>query len=180
MSKTYLLAIVCPDKPGLISAITACLFDLGINLGDANFVILGEGAEFSAVLEVPESLTQEAVEHGLSTLSELADADIRIKPFNYGTLRSDTGLNTHHILLEGQDQPGLVARLTELLSDYDSNIERMDTRKLSKTEDANYVIDLWVSIPEHRTEACIAAVNNTAAALGMTCRASQENNPTLD
>ena len=174
MFNNYLLAIVCPDWPGLISSITARLFDLGINLGDANFSILGEGAEFFAVLEVPENLVLDNIKQDLAALPELSQADISIKPFAFNTLRGESSNNTHHIIVEGNDQPGLVARLTELLSDYDSNIVRMDTRKLSNADNLSYVIDLWACIPAERAEACLAAINNTAASLGMNCTASDQ------
>lgn len=171
MSNTFLLSIVCPDRPGLISAVTAELFDLGINLGDTSFAVLGEGAEFSAVLQAPASLDAAAINDGLQALPGLGGADIRIKPFMFGTHRQERGNVTHEVLLQGDDQPGLVARLTELLLDYDANIVRMDTRVLDRRDHADYEIELDVWIPQARGEACIAAIHNTAASLGMSCQA---------
>ena len=173
MSNYLLLTIVCPDKPGLVSSITAELFDLGINLGDANFAVLGQGAEFTAVLETPPDLAVNHVEQALSGLSALEQADIQLKPFSYNALRGDQLAATHHILLEGDDQPGLVARLTELLIDYSANIVRMDARTLQKSKQQSYVIELWFWVPADRAEACTSAINNTAATLGMRCHTNE-------
>ena len=172
MTQCYLLTLVCPDQTGLISKITAELFDMGINLGDTNFAVLGEGAEFSAVLEVPAGLSTEEILSHIKNLNELKQAEIQLIPFAFKTLRGETGTVTHHVNFEGDDQPGLVARLTELLSDYGANVVRMDTRIMNKAEKSVYIIELWVWIPDTRSDACLAALNNTAASLGMNCTAS--------
>ncbi|MBN1379278.1 MAG: amino acid-binding protein [Gammaproteobacteria bacterium] len=171
MKKYSLLTIICSDRTGLISDITADLFDLGINLGDTNFAVLGEGAEFSAVLETPENLPAAEILQQIKNIECLQQAEIQLKPFAFGTLRGETGTVTHHVSFEGNDQPGLVARLTELLIDYGANIVRMDTRVLNKADKPLYIIELWVWIPSSRDDACLAALNNTAATLGMSCTA---------
>lgn len=173
MMQHYLLTLVCPDRAGLISDITAELFNMGVNLADTSFAVLGEGAEFSAVLEMPESLQGNEVQQHIRNLEGLDQAEVSIKPFNYRTLRGETGTVTHHVSFEGDDQPGLVARLTELLVDYGANVVRMDTRALARDEKPFYIVELWVWIPAERDEACLAALNNTAASLGMRCTVNE-------
>lgn len=172
MPNTLLLSLVCPDRPGLISAVTGELFNLGVNLGDTNYAVMGEGAEFSAMLDAPAALGAEEIERHLKSLPELAQARLRVTPFDYGVQRGQTGTVTHHATLEGDDQPGLVVRLTELFLDFDANIVRMDTRTSVHAGAAHYVIELWVWIPEAREAACLGALNNTAASLGMGCEVS--------
>jgi glycine cleavage system transcriptional repressor len=173
MNKNYLLTLVCSDRTGLISDITAELFNMGINLADTSFAVLGEGAEFTAVLEIPQSLSEEDVEQHIKHIKDLNQVEFILKPFGYSALRKETGTVTHHVSFEGDDQPGLVARLTELLVDYGANIVRMDTRVLKRSDKPIYVVELWVWIPEHRGEACLAALNNTAATLGMRCTVNE-------
>ena len=45
MTTTALISIICEDHPGLIADVTGRLFDLGVNLGDTTFAVLGGGAE---------------------------------------------------------------------------------------------------------------------------------------
>ena len=56
--KSLLIQIFARDEPGLVSAISGCLFDLGLNLGDTAFAVLGSGADGSAqfVVAVPEGV----------------------------------------------------------------------------------------------------------------------------
>ena len=49
MSSLALVSTFCPDRVGLVSAVTGHLFGLGANLRDATFAVMGSGAEFSAV-----------------------------------------------------------------------------------------------------------------------------------
>ncbi len=172
MTQFFLLSLLAPDQSGLISRITAELFDMGINLGDTSFAVLGEGAEFSAVLEMPEGLSEQEVLAHVTGLKELDQAKVQLMPFAFRTLRGETGTITHHVSFQGDDQPGLIARLTEILSDYGANVVRMDTRIVSKADAPIYIIELWVWIPEARKGACLAAMNNTAASLGMKCEAN--------
>jgi len=42
----FLVSVFCPDRKGLISDIAGRLFELGGNLGDTTFAVLGEAAQF--------------------------------------------------------------------------------------------------------------------------------------
>lgn len=167
MSNTLLVSIVCPDRPGLISSITGLLFDLGVNLGDTSFAVLGTGSEFTAVCEAPATVSADMLAEMLRGLDDMESADIKVTPFKWGRDRGEAGNVTHRIVLQGDDQPGLVARLTEVVSDYDANIVRMDTKALPAAAGREYLIELAVSIPKGRADACLAAIGNTAASLNM-------------
>lgn len=162
-----LISIICSDKPGLISAVTGALFELGVNLGDTTFTMLGEGAEFTAVCESPADLPAGELAEQLGTLEDLENAEITVRPFSYASTHKATENITHHIVLQGRDQPGLIARMTEVFADYEANIVRMDSKKLAADSEARYLIQLWVSIPGARAKACLATVTNTATVLDM-------------
>lgn len=162
-----LVSITCSDRPGLIAAITGALHAMNINLGDCSFAVLGEGAEFSAVCEAPEELDPEDVVEQLYMLDELENAEINVRYFSLAPTQKDAGGITHRVSIQGKDQPGLVARLAEVFGDYEANIVRMDTKILPAGEDREYLIELAVSIPGGREDACIATVDNTAATLNM-------------
>ena len=55
------IAISCRDRTGLLSAVTGRLFDLGADIGDTSFAVLGQMAEFTAVTRLPEGLSQDDV-----------------------------------------------------------------------------------------------------------------------
>jgi len=163
-----LLSIVGPDRVGLISAITARLFDLGINLADTSFSVLGAGCEFTGVALAPVELDAETVERELAGLPALAEAEVRVSRFGFGA--EGGGQANYRIEVEGGDRPGLVARLTEAFIEFDANVVRMTcTRVPLRGGEAAYVTSFAVAIPPARAQACLAAVRNTAGQLQLEC-----------
>jgi len=169
MSKLLRISIFCPDRMGLISSITGKLFDLGVNLADTSFAVLGTGAEFTAVCNVPDALEESEIENQLGMLPALSGADIRIVPFTLQSAHSSSAIITHRILVEGGDNPGLVARLTEVFVEFDSNIVRLNTEVIPGDPGNQYRIDIRANIPDHSLQACLAVIANTASTLHMNC-----------
>ena len=62
MDTIALVSVLCEDNPGLIAAITGRLYDIGANLGDTTFAVLGGAAEFNAVCELPDGVSLASVE----------------------------------------------------------------------------------------------------------------------
>jgi glycine cleavage system transcriptional repressor len=170
MAKTALISILCEDRTGLIAAITGRLFDLGANLGDTTFAVLGTGAEFTSVCEVPESLSLGQVEDELKGLPELRDAKLTVTAFSYKPVHGPSGHITHRIEIVGPDSPGLIARLSEAFGDYGANIVRLNSERVPGTGGVSYATRIAVSIPPGKEQACLATVGNTAAELKLTCR----------
>ncbi len=75
MTVLYRISVFCADRVGLISAITSILFDLGINLGDMTFAVLGSGAKYTSVCEAPEELGIADLKAQLIDIEELKGAD---------------------------------------------------------------------------------------------------------
>jgi glycine cleavage system transcriptional repressor len=168
-SKLAYVSMAGPDRLGLISAVTARLFDLGANLADTNFAVLGTGFEFNAVCDVPGDVKLDDIAAELRALPQLAGAEVSVTPFTHAVTQAANARITHVIDVIGGDRPGLVARLTEAFQDYDANIVRMNTVRLPGSGDrADYVTRFEVSIPG-RAESCLAAIDNTAQQLTCTC-----------
>ena len=114
MSNVALVSIFCSDRTGLIAAIAGRLFDLGINLGDTSFAVLGAGAKFTSVCELPNSFSINDLNEELAGLDELAEAEINVTPFTLDQIHDASGTITQRITVRGGDQPGLIARLCEV------------------------------------------------------------------
>jgi len=163
-----LIAIFCPDRTGLVAAISGRLFEIGANLGDTSFSMLGGGAEFTSVCELPDDMPLGEVEADLAALPELAQATVSVRPFRLA--HGPSGGITHRFVISGGDRPGLVARLSEVFGEFSANIVNMDARRVP--EEGLYVTRFAVSIPA-RTDACVATVANTAGELNLSCHVEQ-------
>ena len=171
MPSVALVSILCRDRVGLVSAVADHLFEAGVNLRDTTFAVLGKGAEFTTVCELPEGVAVAELEAGLAALPELDGAQVRALPYNFDPAPRPTGRITHRIEVSGGDQLGLIARLSEIFTQYDANIVRMDAQKLPDSEGGRYVTRFAVWLPQDRAETCLAAVANTAGSLGLESRA---------
>jgi glycine cleavage system transcriptional repressor len=163
MAKHLRIAISTPDDRGLLAAVTARLFDLGGDLGDTAFAVLGEAAELTCVCTVPDGTTEDAVQSALAGLPGLEEAEVVVRPFELGTTHDPTGRATHVVRVRGEDRPGLVARLAEGFAECGANVVRMNAEHV----DREYVMrfDLW--IPEGRSEPCLANAANVAEQMGL-------------
>ena len=168
-----LVSILAQDRVGLVSEIADHLFEAGVNLGDTTFAVLGTGAEFTAVCELPSGLTLEALEQELVQLPSLASAQVRVVPYMFAPQPDETGKVTHRITISGGDQLGLVARLSDVFAQHAANIVRLEARKLPEAEGGQYVTRFAVSIPPDRASTCLATVANTAGALGLASHAEE-------
>ena len=169
MANTLRISIFCLDQVGLISAITGRLFDMGVNLGDTAFAILGTGAEFTAVCDTPTELGIPEIEEQLKSLPELKNADISINQFDLSTIHGPTANITHKITISRGDNPGLIARLSEVFLEFNANIVRLNSEIVPGDTGNQYMIYISVWIPEETSEACLSTVANTANALQMRC-----------
>jgi glycine cleavage system transcriptional repressor len=169
MTSIALVSVLAPDRIGLVAAIADYLFGVGVNLRDASFAALGTGAEFAAVCDLSPTLTHEELETGLKSLPELAEAQVRVAPYLYKPDPAAQTRVTHRINVSGGDQLGLVARLADIFAQYEANIVRLEARKLSEGDGGLYVTRFAVSIEPASADICLAAVANTAGALGLSC-----------
>ena len=172
MMTTAIVTVLCPDKTGLVSAITATLWEMGANLTDTSFSVLGGGADFSAVCELPADLEIDELQQALEALEILAGAEILARAYSFPAHHGPEGDVTHRITVSGGDQPGLVARLRETFVEFGANIVTLNAGPLAEQQ-GRYAIRLEVSLPGAVADACLSTVTNTAEALGLSCRADR-------
>ena len=169
MHNVYLVSVLSSDKTGLVSVISGCLFDLGINLGSTSFTILGSGAKFTAVCESASGVSKADLEEALASLPELSGAEIQVVDFEFSPKPAANTEITHRITIQGGDHPGLVARLTEVFMEFDANIVRLNAEPIINDGEKQYLIRIAVWMPANREHACLASISNTASSLQMQC-----------
>lgn len=163
------IAISCADRSGLLATITGRLFDLGADLGDTTFAVLGTSAEFTSVVRLPDTISIEFIKSELSKLDELDITNISVEPYKLRTTHSEKRHITHQLELHGADRPGLIARLAEVFAEFDANVVRMDSEHIVEEYKVNYIIRFEVWIPETRAKSCLSAADNVANSLGLIC-----------
>jgi glycine cleavage system transcriptional repressor len=168
-----LVSILCLDRVGLVSAIADCLFTAGVNLRDTSFAVLGKGAEFTSICELPDGISGTWLQDELGRVAELEGAQIRVVPYGFDPRPGPMGRITHRIEVSGGDQLGLIARLAEIFTQNGANIVRLEAQKLPEAEGGRVVTRFSVWLPPDRVQLCLAAVANTAGSLGLASKAEE-------
>lgn len=165
MPHALLVSVTCPDRTGLIAAICGRLFDLGGNLGDTTFAVLGTGAEFTSLVDMPDHLDADMVRAELAQLPEAEGAEVTVTAYDRPTARGPKGSVSHVVTVAGGDQPGLIARLAEVFGEFGANIVHMEAGR-----DAGvYSMRFAVFIPNEAADKCLATVANTAEGMNLNC-----------
>ncbi|MCB9597010.1 MAG: amino acid-binding protein [Sandaracinaceae bacterium] len=165
--KQLRIHVSCPDDRGLLAAVAGRIFELGGDLGDATFALLGEEADFTCVCAVPDALSEDELERALAALPALEKADVSVRAFRLGYAHAQHGRATHVVQMRGQDRPGLLARLAEGFSDLGANVVRFDAEHEDLAEGREYAMRFEVWVPKGREEAVLANAANTAETLGL-------------
>ena len=173
MNGTALISIICEDHSGLIAEVTGRLFDLGLNLGDTTFAVLGGGAEFTLVAKLPQGTALTEVEKELRTLPLLKDAKLTVTNFQYRESHSEQALITHRVEITGDDSPGLIARLSEALPKFGANIVRLNSESVPSESGARFLLRMAIAVPPAKAATCMATVANTASQLNLKCHWQQ-------
>jgi glycine cleavage system transcriptional repressor len=170
---TALVSIICEDQSGLIANVTGRLYDLGVNLGDTTFAVLGGGAEFTLVAKLPGSVSLDELERELKALPGLRQARLSVAPFSYRESHDERARITHRIEITGDDSPGLIARLSEAFRQFGANIVRLNSESVPGESGARFLLRLAVWVPADKTAACMATVANTAGQMNLKCQWQQ-------
>jgi glycine cleavage system transcriptional repressor len=139
----YALALIGPDRPGIVAAVTGKLADLGCNLEDVSTSLLR--GHFAMVLEFSALPGGDTERVRAALLAEAARLRLHLDVWPVGSSTSE-GSATHVLRVHGPDQIGIVAALAEVLAANDANIREMSCKR----EDAGpstYVVVLEVEVP---------------------------------
>ncbi|MFH1805051.1 MAG: hypothetical protein ABID63_09210 [Pseudomonadota bacterium] len=169
MTPNTRITVSCTDRVGLVSDITGRLFDIGANLGATSFALDHGRASFATSCELPDTCPLAECETALRELPmEKAEITVEAMP-ETAPLTSAPGA-THLIECSGVDQPGLIARLSEIFIEYHANIVQLSASASSEKDTRVYTARFAVTIPTDRAANCLATLANTAGSLRLVFR----------
>lgn len=147
MSTTSLAAVtvIGNDRPGIVSAITRVLFELGCNLQDATSTILSGHFAMMLIVGLPAGVDPARIEAELEGVGTELDLVIAARPVHEAQLDFDEP--THLISVYGGDRPGIVYRVTDHLSDSGINVTDLSSRVIGSAESPVYALMLEVATP---------------------------------
>jgi len=123
----YVISVVGQDRVGLVAAVTARLFREGLNIVDIEQSVIH--AQFTMVVLVEPfrpDLNLEGLRNGLEAIAGRCEISITLLPLrDFKGLRLAESKRRYVLTILGQDKPGIVATVSETLSESEANIERI-------------------------------------------------------
>jgi glycine cleavage system transcriptional repressor len=164
------VAVLGPDRPGVVAALSEVLLADGGNLADASMTVLsGRQFAMSLVVEVPHQ--QDHVEAALEPVAAKMDLLVAVRPVADALPAAElaaarAGTSPYLLRLHGADRPGLVHRATALLAGHGANITDLTTRLVGDLDAPVYVMLAAVDVPAGSDVAALtSAVQELAAEL---------------
>ena len=136
MTHWHMLTLVGEDRPGIVAALTAALFEAGCNLGEASMMRLG--GNFTMMLMVTCDKSREEIEAIVRPVADKLHCRVHVDPI-------EAHLHEHvepdvRVVVHGADQAGIVAQVTGALAEAGLNIVDLETDVGGTEESPAYLL----------------------------------------
>jgi predicted amino acid-binding ACT domain protein len=158
-TRTFVLSLTGPDRPGIVAAVTGVLAGRGVNLEDAEMAILRGHFAVVLVLAATDDVDADALRAEL----EEAGASIPLETVSFTevpALATAPAEPSHAITVYGADHPGIVHAVTKALAESGVNIVGLTTRVAGDI----YAMLLEVALPAGLDEAGVEEALSTVGA----------------
>jgi len=123
MSTSFVLSIISDDHPGIVETLSELLREHGGNWTESSMLSLA--GKFAGILLV--SLPEDESEAFVDGLRALEESGMQILVQPTGEVQPAAGAREFTLDLVGQDHPGIVNEITEVLADHQVNVQELET-----------------------------------------------------
>ena len=147
MSGNDLIAVtvIGNDRPGIVAGVTKVLYELGCNLEDVTSTILRGHFAMMLVVRAAPGASPSQVEEKLGAVAR--DLGLVVSARSVDEAALDVDAPTHMVSVYGADQPGIVFRVAQRLSERDVNVTDLTSRVIGEETEPVYALMLEVVAP---------------------------------
>lgn len=133
------------DRPGIVAAITGVLLETGGNVDDSQMSILHGHFAVMLLVSVPEETAVEELSLRLEEVGrEFGLGGVTVSPVE----KLDRGAGPTHVLtVYGEDRPGIVHEVAELIATRGVNVTDLRTRRTGEGDRALYTMMMELAVP---------------------------------
>ncbi len=137
----FIITVMAKDRPGIIAAITSTVFELGGNVTELSQTVMRGYFTLILCAALPPGLESTTIRQHLENAEpelELATCVCRYQPHPLFVPDKDSGV--WFLTLQGQDRPGVIAKVATHLASRSINIEDLYTR--SEGEEITMILQI--------------------------------------
>ena len=162
----FAVSVFGRDRPGIVAAVTRVLADAGCNLEDTSMTILRGHFAMMLVISGGAGIFARDLRARLSPVADRLDLQLSVRSVSDDVTTAQVSGERWLAAVYAADQPGLVARVSEVLAGYQVNIVGLETRLVGEP-DAVYVMHFELEVPTGRAGQVQSDLAVTARALGV-------------
>jgi len=123
MQTSIVLTVVSDDRPGVVEVLSEVITDHDGNWAESSMLSLA--GKFAGILLV--QLPDDNVEAFFADLKALESKGMQVVAQLSDAVPVDESAQEHSLELVGQDRPGIVHEITEVLADFGINVQELET-----------------------------------------------------
>ena len=145
MSTSIVLTVVSDDHPGIVEALSDVIANHGGNWTESSMMSLA--GKFAGILLVPVPTDQ--ADDFISALEALESEGIQVVAQRSDAVSDADAAREYSIELVGQDRPGIVYEITEVLAKHGVNVQELETtvQSASMSGESLFMANARIFIP---------------------------------
>jgi glycine cleavage system transcriptional repressor len=152
------ISAVGSDRPGIVSQVSGVLYDFGCNLEETTMTRLRDQFAMLLLVRLPAGRTPQELEQALRLPTDALGLSLVVRPLPTTPEQAPAPEGEGYILrLYGADKPGIVHRVTSVLSERGLNITDLNTRVIPGSSGPVYVMLLELDAPDGETARSLQA-----------------------
>jgi len=145
----YAVTVVGKDRPGIVSAVTEGLFNLGCNIADSSCTMLSGEFAMILIVSLKKPFSKSRLIEELKPVCEGMGMTLGVRTLHPDeVIRQESDGEICMISVYGADQPGIVYRVTRELAARSINITDLNTKLIGTAEEPVYVLMLEIALPD--------------------------------
>jgi len=145
MGTSIVLTVVSDDQPGVVETLSEVIARHGGNWTESSMMSLA--GKFAGILLVP--VPAEQADDFITALEALESEGIHIVAQRSDSVSNADAAREYSIELVGQDRPGIVYEITEVLAKHGVNVQELETtvQSASMSGESLFMADARIFIP---------------------------------
>lgn len=145
MSTSIVITVVCDDHPGIVESLSQVLIDHGGNWAESSMMSLA--GKFAGILLV--QVPGKQADAFLAALRALESQGMQIVAQRSGAESRADSARGYSIELVGQDHPGIIHEITEVLARHQVNVQELETtvQSASMSGESLFIAHASIDIP---------------------------------
>ncbi len=142
------LTAIGRDQPGIAARLARVLFEAGCNIEDSSMSILCGEFAVILMLSAPPHLSDEELGHRFDAVREDLGLQVSLRHTSEVPKAEEVPDPSYVVTVAGEDHPGIVCRMTELMASQSVNITDLQSKVLRGGERPVYMLVVEIVLPE--------------------------------